>query len=129
MTLCSHYYTAIINKYWLLNLNKTIISASVVPADIHICNLIFFSIYRVLLLLFISVLLLTPWLMEPGCSMPHSQGLSNNHYPERINPIPSIDTYFFPVGVNFESTPTFFHSGYLTCPSQSSRLNHPDYIR
>jgi hypothetical protein len=24
---------------------------------------------------------LTPWLMEPGGSMPHSQGLSNNSYP------------------------------------------------
>ena len=23
----------------------------------------------------------------------------------------------------------FSHSGYMTCPSQSSRLNHPDYIR
>ena len=22
-----------------------------------------------------------------------------------------------------------FHSGYMTCPSQSSRLNHPDYVR
>ena len=30
---------------------------------------------------------------------------------------------------NFESTPTFLHSGYMPCPSQSSRLNHPDYIR
>ena len=28
---------------------------------------------------------LTPWLMEPGGSMPNSQGLSNNPYPE-INP-------------------------------------------
>ena len=38
----------------------------------------------------------------------------------------------FPAGIPvkiFESTPTFFHSGYMTCPSQSSRCNHPDYIR
>ena len=25
---------------------------------------------------------LTPWVMEPGGSMPHAQGLSNNPYPE-----------------------------------------------
>ena len=29
---------------------------------------------------------LTPWLMEPGGSMPHSQGLSNNSYPEANQP-------------------------------------------
>ena len=29
--------------------------------------------------------------------MPQSQGLSNNPYPQRINPIPRIDTYFFKV--------------------------------
>ena len=29
---------------------------------------------------------LTPWLMEPGRSMPHSQGLSNNSYPEPNQP-------------------------------------------
>ena len=29
---------------------------------------------------------LTPWLMEPGGSMPHSQGLSNNSYPEPNQP-------------------------------------------
>ena len=29
---------------------------------------------------------LTPWLMEPGGSMPHSQGLSNNFYPEPNQP-------------------------------------------
>ena len=33
--------------------------------------------------------------------MPHSQGLSNNPYPElRINPIPCIDTYFFKIHSN-----------------------------
>ena len=30
--------------------------------------------------------LLTPWLMEPGGSIPHSQGLSNNPYPEPNQP-------------------------------------------
>ena len=30
--------------------------------------------------------ILTPWLMEPGGSMPHSQGLSNNSYPELNQP-------------------------------------------
>ena len=29
---------------------------------------------------------LTPWLMEPGGSKPHSQGLSNNSYPEPNQP-------------------------------------------
>jgi hypothetical protein len=29
--------------------------------------------------------------------MPHSQGLSNNPYPEPNNPIPRVDTYFFKV--------------------------------
>ena len=29
---------------------------------------------------------LTPWLTEPGGSMPHSQGLSNNPYPEPNQP-------------------------------------------
>ena len=29
---------------------------------------------------------LTPWLMEPGGSIPHSQGLSNNSYPEPNQP-------------------------------------------
>ena len=37
---------------------------------------------------------LTSWLMEPGGSMLHSQGLSNNSYLSRINPIPRIDTNF-----------------------------------
>jgi hypothetical protein len=35
---------------------------------------------------------LTPWLIEPVDSMPHSQGLSNNPILSRINPIPRIDT-------------------------------------
>ena len=33
--------------------------------------------------------------MEPGDSMPHSQELSNNPYPEPIQPIPRIDTNLF----------------------------------
>jgi hypothetical protein len=67
----------------------------------------------------------------------------------RNNPIPNIVTYFFnilsnivlssmarpskglfPVGVRvktFESTPTFFHFGYMTCPFQSYKLNQPDF--
>ena len=43
---------------------------------------------------------LTPWLMKPGGSMPHAQGLSNNPYPSRINPILSIDNKFFKVRPN-----------------------------
>ena len=76
-----------------------------------------------------------------------SQGLSNN-----LNQsISHIGTYFFKIHCNivlpftprpfwrflscsfiysdFESTPTFFYFDYMPCPSQSSRLNHPDYIR
>ena len=49
--------------------------------------------------------------MEPGGSMAHSQGLSNNHYPEsnqpilsQINLIPRIDTYFFKIHSNIVLT-------------------------
>ena len=31
--------------------------------------------------------------------MPHSQGLSSNLYPSRINPILHIDTYFFKIHI------------------------------
>ena len=44
---------------------------------------------------------LTPWLMEPGGSMPHSQELSNNSYPEPNYPIPRIDTHFSKIHFNF----------------------------
>ena len=45
--------------------------------------------------------------MEPGGSMPHLQGLSNNFYPEPNNPIPRTDTYLFKVNPNIvlPSTP------------------------
>ena len=33
--------------------------------------------------------------MEPGGSMPHLQGLSNNPILSQTNPIPRINTYFF----------------------------------
>ena len=33
--------------------------------------------------------------MEPGESMPNSQGFSNNTHPEPIDPIAPIGTYFF----------------------------------
>ena len=93
----------------------------------------------------------TLWLMAPGGSMPHSQGLSDGSNPEPNQPHSS--TYFFKVhsnivfplrlglpkglflvGIlvpvkNFESTPTLFHSGYITCQSLSSRRNDRNYIR
>ena len=52
----------------------------------------------------------------------------------RMNSIPRMDTYFFKIHSNIvlpstPRTPTFFHSGYMTCPSQSSRLIHSNYIR
>ena len=36
----------------------------------------------------------------PGGSMPHSQGLSNNPYPEVNQPNSSSDTYFFKIHSN-----------------------------
>ena len=83
-------------------------------------------------------------------SMPHSQGLFNNPYPEPNQPkyphwyLSNIDTILilsshiclghpkglFPVSLPvIESTPTILHSDYMSCPSQSSRFNHPEYIR
>jgi hypothetical protein len=44
--------------------------------------------------------------MEPGGSMQHLQGLSNNPYPESNNPIPRTDTYLFKVHPNIVLPPT-----------------------
>ena len=49
--------------------------------------------------------------MEPGNSMPHSQVLSNNFYPERINPILSINTYLFKVHSNIDFPKSLFPVG------------------
>ena len=38
--------------------------------------------------------------MKPGGTMPSSQGLSNNPYPESIQPNSRIDTYFFKIHSN-----------------------------
>ena len=46
------------------------------------------------------------WLMEPGGSMLHSQGLSNIPILSRINTIPRIDTYLFKVHSNIVLPPT-----------------------
>ena len=35
--------------------------------------------------------------MEPAVSMPHSQGLPNNHYPEPNQPSLNTDTHFFKI--------------------------------
>ena len=50
---------------------------------------------------------LIPWLMEPGSSMPHSQGLSNNPYPKPNQLNSCTDTYIFNVHSNIvrPSTP------------------------
>ena len=84
--------------------------------------------------------------MEHGGLMPHSQGLSNNPYTEPNQP--NYSHWYLSLKVhsnifllskprpherslsyrftskNFEGTSTFFHSDYMTRPSQSSRLNH-----
>ena len=55
------------------------------------------------------MLLLTPWLMELGGSMPHSQGLSNNPYPEPNQP---------------NSPYWYLHSSILaTCPANLNLLD------
>ena len=77
------------NFYWLVGINvlnelKYAISIQLfhqhaipgAPDDISNAAFFFF-----LFLTFIYIIL-TPWLMEPGGSMLHSQGLSNNPYPE-----------------------------------------------
>ena len=69
------------------------------------------------------LLTLTPWVMEPECSTPHWQRPSNNPYPE---PNQSNSLHWY---LSLQGTPIFLHSGNMPCPSQSSRFNHPDYIR
>ena len=51
---------------------------------------------------------LTPWLMDPGDSMPHSQGPLNITYPEPNQPNSRIDTYLFKISINtvIKSMPT-----------------------
>ena len=58
--------------------------------------------------------------MEPGDSMPHSQGFFNNLILSGTNPIPRIDTYFFKLHSNIvlPSTPmpsllTFWKHSYF----------------
>ena len=43
---------------------------------------------------------LTPWLLEPGDSMLHSQELYSNPYLEPNQPNPRTDTYFFKIRSN-----------------------------
>ena len=79
--------------------------------------------------------------MEPGGSMPHSQGLSNNSYPEP-NQLNCPHWYLilsshqrlglpkglFPVGLPVKILKALLPSSILAT-RQSSRYNHPDYIR
>ena len=69
--------------------------------------------------------------MEPGGSIPYSQGLSKNPY-LKLHKTNYPHWYlslqgpfeFCPIGLpvkNFESTPTFLHSGYMPCPSIIAR--------
>ena len=90
--------------------------------------------------------------MEPGGPMPRSQRPSHNPYPEpnqtlflllipislRIILILSfrlrlgLPKGLFPAGVPVKILKALlpsFHSGYMTRPSQSSRLNHAEYTR
>ena len=84
--------------------------------------------------------------MKPGGSMPHSQGSPIIHILSRINTIPRIDTYYlkliliwsshlrlgcprglFPVALLAKTLKALIPFS-ISCPSQSSRLNHLDYI-
>ena len=69
--------------------------------------------------------------METGGSMPHSQELANNPYPEQNYLVLRVEIYFFKIYSNislgfpgsifplnltcshYESTPLFSHSGYI----------------
>ena len=60
--------------------------------------------------------------------MPHSQGLSNNSYLSRINPITRIDTYLpkglLPVGLPFKILKALLPSSILaTCPAHLNLLD------
>ena len=90
--------------------------------------------------------------MEPGGLMPHSQGLPNNPYPGPNQPNSSLlisislksililsshlwlglPKSLCPVGLPVKILEALLPSSILAtwpCPSQSSRFNHPDYIR
>ena len=74
--------------------------------------------------------------MEPGGSMPHSQGLSNNPYSELNNSITHIDTYLFkvlpkglyPVGLPVKILKALLPSSILaTCPAHLNLLDYHTY--
>ena len=88
---------------------------------------------------------LTPWLAEPGDSLPQSEGFSNDPIAVRINVIPRIATYFFknhsnivfhlrldlskgifPVGVSVKILKDPLLSSILT--TWPAHLNHLDSI-
>ena len=91
----------VLSQFWTTAIQQS-------QTDIH-----FYSKSLYLRLAFLSNLLpvalnhLTLWLMVPGGSMPHLQGLANNPYPE-----------YFPVGLSVKILKAlFFHSGYVSCTS------------
>ena len=74
------------NKLYHLAVNKTQFNSRLNTSAIYPESKA--SLIRVLLLLILLLLLLllTPWFVEPGGSIPYSQGLSNNPYPEPNQP-------------------------------------------
>ena len=85
-----------------------------------------------------DVLTLIPWLMEPGGSMPHSQGLSDNPYPELNQPNYTLRSILilssrlrlglpkslFPVGLPVKILKVFLPSSILaTCPVHLNLLD------
>ena len=66
------------------------------------------------------------WLMEPGGSMSHSHGLSNNSHPLRSNLICSF--FFATVVPNYQPS-SEVQCEVLVLRQTTTRFNHPDYIR
>ena len=69
-------------------------------------------------------IILTPWLKEPGGSMAHSQGLSNNPYLFKVHSNIVLPKGIFPVGLPVKTLKVLLPSSTLaTCPANLNLLN------
>ena len=75
--------------YKLLHISRDFVYIYI-QVDYFLKFLYFIDLRAAIELLFVFIVLfinlLTPWLKKPEGSMPHSQGLSNNSYPEPNQP-------------------------------------------